>query len=74
MSLCEVYDWINSVPACFFQDFLLYIILLPLFCLNVWCDEFFRVTSTMVTMGGDLQPGSLADRLLTGLGQPQINP
>ena len=27
---------------------------------------------TMVTMGGDLQPGSLADRLLTGLGQPQI--
>jgi len=25
-------------------------------------------------MGGDLQPGSLADRLLTGLGQPQINP
>ena len=29
---------------------------------------------TMVTRGGDLQPGSLADRLLTGLGQPQINP
>jgi hypothetical protein len=28
---------------------------------------------SMVTMGGDLQPGSLADRLLTGLGQPQIN-
>jgi len=28
----------------------------------------------MVTMGGDLQPGNLADRLLTGLGQPQINP
>jgi len=27
-----------------------------------------------VTMGGDLQPGCLADRLLTGLGQPQINP
>jgi hypothetical protein len=27
---------------------------------------------TMVTMG--LQPGCLADRLLTGLGQPQINP
>jgi len=25
----------------------------------------------MVTMGGDLQPGCLADRLLTGLGQPQ---
>ena len=23
--------------------------------------------------GGDLQPGCLADRLLTGLGQPQIN-
>jgi len=23
-------------------------------------------------MGGDLQPGCLADRLLTGLGQPQI--
>jgi hypothetical protein len=32
------------------------------------------VMVTMVTMGGDLQPGSLADRLLTGLGQPQINP
>jgi len=29
---------------------------------------------TMITMGGDLQPGSLANRLLTGLGQPQINP
>jgi len=29
---------------------------------------------TMVTMGDDLQPGCLADRLLTGLGQPQINP
>jgi len=29
---------------------------------------------TVVTMGGDLQPGCLADRLLTGLGQPQINP
>ena len=29
---------------------------------------------TMVTMGGDLQPGCLADRLLTGLGQPQKNP
>jgi len=29
---------------------------------------------TMVTMGGDLQPGCLADRLLTGLGQQQINP
>jgi hypothetical protein len=28
----------------------------------------------MVTMGGDLQSGCLADRLLTGLGQPQINP
>jgi len=28
----------------------------------------------MATMGGDLQPGSLADRLLTSLGQPQINP
>jgi hypothetical protein len=28
----------------------------------------------VVTMGGDLQPGCLADRLLTGLGQPQINP
>jgi hypothetical protein len=25
-------------------------------------------------MGSDLQPGCLADRLLTGLGQPQINP
>ena len=28
---------------------------------------------TMVTMGGDLQPGCLADWLLTGLVQPQIN-
>ena len=33
-----------------------------------------EVQVTMVTMGGDLQPGCLADRLLTGLGQPQINP
>ena len=29
---------------------------------------------TMGTMGNDLQPGCLADQLLTGLGQPQINP
>jgi hypothetical protein len=28
----------------------------------------------MVTMGADLQPGCLADRLLIGLSQPQINP
>jgi hypothetical protein len=28
----------------------------------------------MDTLGGDLQPGCLADRLLTGLGHPQINP
>jgi hypothetical protein len=28
----------------------------------------------MITMGGDLQPGCLDERLLTGLGQPQINP
>jgi len=28
---------------------------------------------TMVTMGGDLQPGCLADWLLTGLGRPQIH-
>ena len=27
----------------------------------------------MVTMGVDLQPGYLADRLLTGLGQPHMN-
>ena len=27
---------------------------------------------TIVTTGDDLQPGCLADRLLTGLGQPQI--
>ena len=29
---------------------------------------------TMVTMGDGLQPGCLADRRLTGLGQPQTNP
>ena len=34
----------------------------------------FAIMVTMVTIGGDLQPGCLADRLLTGLGQPQINP
>ena len=33
-----------------------------------------HIMVTMVTIGGDLQPGCLADRLLTGLGQPQINP
>eukprot|EP00983_Pelagomonas_calceolata_P072320 1151672-Pelagomonas_calceolata.AAC.3 len=27
----------------------------------------------MVTMGGDLQPGRLADRLVAGLCQPKIN-
>ena len=31
-------------------------------------------TVTMVIMGGDLQPVCLADQLLTGLSQPQINP
>jgi hypothetical protein len=29
---------------------------------------------TIVTIGDDIQPGCLADRLLTGLGEPQINP
>eukprot|EP00983_Pelagomonas_calceolata_P036176 1131885-Pelagomonas_calceolata.AAC.3 len=29
---------------------------------------------TMVTMGGDLRPGRLADRLVAGLWQPKINP
>jgi len=38
------------------------------------CVRLYACVVTMVTMGGDLQPGSLADRLLTGLGQPQINP
>jgi hypothetical protein len=33
-----------------------------------------RYIHSMITMGGDLQPGCLADRLLAGLGQPQINP
>jgi hypothetical protein len=37
-------------------------------------SPFLPTMVTMVTMGGDLQPGCLADRLLTGLGQPQINP
>jgi hypothetical protein len=44
---------------------------------EVYCSieqPIFMPLSTMVTMGGDIQPGSLADRLLTGLGQPQINP
>jgi hypothetical protein len=36
-------------------------------------DGLGKLMVTMVTMGGDLQPGSLADRPLTGLGQPQIN-
>jgi hypothetical protein len=31
------------------------------------------VMVTMVTLGDDLQPGGLADGLLTGLGLPQIN-
>eukprot|EP00983_Pelagomonas_calceolata_P072838 1151898-Pelagomonas_calceolata.AAC.6 len=30
--------------------------------------------SLMVTMGGGLQPGRLADRLVAGLSQPEINP
>jgi hypothetical protein len=42
----------------------------------VRADKYGRVIDkiTMVTMGVDLQPDFLADRLLTGLGQPQINP
>ena len=31
------------------------------------------VLSILITIGGDLQPRCLADRLLTGVGQPQIN-
>jgi len=30
--------------------------------------------SALVTMGGDFQPGCLADRLLIGLDQQQISP
>ena len=37
------------------------------------CSKRF-ISLSMVTMGDDLQPGCLADRLLTGLGQPQIIP
>jgi len=56
--------------------------LLPGFFLRVTgCDRFLfqhffngYKLRAMVTMGSDLQPGCLADRLLTGLGQPQINP
>jgi hypothetical protein len=34
-----------------------------------------KYPKNMVTIGGDdFQPGCLADRLLTGLGQPQTNP
>ena len=49
-------------------------------CTGKYCDwacipvRFSSTMVTLVTMGGDLQPGCLADRLLTGLGQPQINP
>jgi len=38
------------------------------------CVRFlFFLGTYLVAMGDDLQPGCLADRLLTGLGQPQIN-
>jgi len=40
----------------------------------VWSVPPFKKKPEMVTMGGDLQPDCLADRLLTGLGQPQVNP
>jgi len=45
-------------------------------CLALFAFTYYNVQAmvTMVTIGGDLQPGCLADRLLTGLGQPQINP
>ena len=44
-------------------------------CAHVYGITFTKYTLTLtLTMGGDLQPGCLADRLLTGLGQPQINP
>eukprot|EP00983_Pelagomonas_calceolata_P037681 1136464-Pelagomonas_calceolata.AAC.7 len=32
------------------------------------------LAEAMVTMGGDLQPGRLADRLVAGLCQPKMNP
>jgi len=47
----------------------------PLKCCHAEsCSHRYGSMVTMVTIGGDLQPGCLADRLLTGLGQPQINP
>ena len=36
--------------------------------------RFPRSIHTMVAMGGDLRLGSLADRLLPGLNQPQLSP
>jgi len=42
--------------------------------ISMLCCAFAFTMVTMVTIGGDLQPGCLADRLLTGLGQLQINP
>jgi len=39
-----------------------------------WPGEPYITMVTIVTMGGGLQPGCLADRLLTGLSQSQINP
>jgi len=37
-------------------------------------DAFKKLWLQWLQWGGDLQPGCLGDRLLTGLGQPQINP
>ena len=37
------------------------------------CDFNPSLCSFLVTMGGDLQPGCLADRLLTGLGKVRLH-
>jgi len=63
----------------FFRNYLIFNFLMTHYSVKLFFGQVlsskcvFQVPS-MVTMGGDLQPGCLADRLLTGLGQPQINP
>jgi hypothetical protein len=45
VNLCEIWRGflLYIIPACFFQGFLLYIFILPLFYLKVLCEELFRV-------------------------------
>jgi hypothetical protein len=55
VNLCEIYDWINSVPDCFFQGFLLHMIPIALVYLKsiVWGIIMVLVESTIAWISNE---------------------